>query len=88
MIFDIKQDLRRKARFVVGGHVIDSLQHNTYSLTVKDILVRLLVLAAVKSGLSIMTGDIGNAFCTAPCAEKNGPLLETNLEREVVQWWY
>eukprot|EP00957_Ditylum_brightwellii_P076968 5849536-Ditylum_brightwellii.AAC.1 len=33
MIFDIKQDLCRKARFVVSGHVIDSSQHNTYSLT-------------------------------------------------------
>eukprot|EP00957_Ditylum_brightwellii_P194115 14783052-Ditylum_brightwellii.AAC.1 len=32
-IFDIKQDLHRKARFVGGGHVIDSLQHNTYSST-------------------------------------------------------
>eukprot|EP00957_Ditylum_brightwellii_P074077 5628884-Ditylum_brightwellii.AAC.1 len=33
MIFDIKQDLRRRARFIAGGHIIDSLQHNTYSLT-------------------------------------------------------
>jgi hypothetical protein len=88
MIFDIKQDLRRKARFVVGGHIIDSLQHNTYSSTVKDISVRLLMLAAVKNGLSTMTGDIGNAFCTSPCAEKYGPLLETNLEREEAQWWH
>eukprot|EP00957_Ditylum_brightwellii_P157069 11954356-Ditylum_brightwellii.AAC.1 len=29
MIFDIKQDLRRKARFVVDGHVIDSSEHTT-----------------------------------------------------------
>eukprot|EP00957_Ditylum_brightwellii_P106507 8126036-Ditylum_brightwellii.AAC.1 len=33
MMFNIKQDLCRKARFVIGVHIIDSLQHNTYSLT-------------------------------------------------------
>ena len=70
MIFDIKHDLRRKARFVVGGHVIDSSEHMTYSSTIKDISVKLMMLIAVKFGLGMMSGDIGNAFCTAPCAEK------------------
>ena len=70
MIFDIKHDLRRKARFVVGGHVIDSSEHTTYSSTIKDISVRLMMLVAAKYGLGMISGDIGNAFCTAPCAEK------------------
>eukprot|EP00957_Ditylum_brightwellii_P066651 5058100-Ditylum_brightwellii.AAC.1 len=38
MILDIKHDLRRKARFVVGGHMIDSSNHTIYSSTVLDIL--------------------------------------------------
>lgn len=71
MIFDIKrEDLRYKARLVIGGHVIDSSSHNTYSSTVQDISVRLLQLVALQNQLHIMTGDISNAFCTAPVAEK------------------
>jgi len=71
MIFDIKQqDMRYKARLVVGGHVIDSTRYNTYSSVVENLSVRLVFLVASHQGLSIMTGDIGNAFPTAPCAEK------------------
>ena len=71
MIFDIKrEDLQYKACLVVGGHVIDSSKHNTYSSTVQDVSIRLLQLIAVRNELSIMTGDICNAFCTAPVAEK------------------
>lgn len=71
MIFDIKQqDLRRKARLVVGGHVIDSSEHQTFSSTIQDISVRIMMIIAVQNALSFMTADIGNAFCTAPCAEK------------------
>jgi len=71
MIFDIKrEDLRYKARLVVGRHVIDSSKHNTYSSTIQDVSIRLLQLIAVRNELSIMTGDISNAFCTAPVAEK------------------
>eukprot|EP00957_Ditylum_brightwellii_P037441 2832252-Ditylum_brightwellii.AAC.1 len=34
MIFGIKHDLWHKAHFVVGGYVIDSSMHRTYSSTV------------------------------------------------------
>ena len=71
MIFDVKQqDLRHKARLVVGGHVIDSSNHTTYSSVIENLSVRLLLLAATHQSLDVMTGDIGNAFPTAPCAEK------------------
>jgi len=70
MIFDIKQDLRHKARLVVGGHMIDSSGHNTYSSTISDLSVRLLLTVLIQNGLDMMVGDIGNAFPTAPCAEK------------------
>ncbi len=73
MIFDIKQeDLRYKARFVVGGHVVDSSNHTMYSSTISDISVRLLMLVATQHKLQLMVGDVGNAFPTAPCAEKCG----------------
>eukprot|EP00957_Ditylum_brightwellii_P208693 15358546-Ditylum_brightwellii.AAC.1 len=70
MIFNVKHDLRRKTRFVVGGHVIDSTGHMTYSSTIKDLSVRLMLLIAMKHDLGFMAGNIGNVFCTAPCAEK------------------
>jgi hypothetical protein len=71
MIFDIKQqDMQYKARLVVGGHVIDSLDYTPCSLVIESISVHLLFLAAQHQGLGIMTGYIGSAFATAPCAEK------------------
>jgi hypothetical protein len=65
-----EQDVQYKLCLVVGEHVIDSSEHTTYSLVIENISVRLLFLAAQHQGLGIMTGDIGNAFPTAPCAEK------------------
>jgi hypothetical protein len=37
---------------------------------IENISVQLLFLAATHQSLAIMTGDIGTAFPTAPCAEK------------------
>ena len=71
MIYEVKQqDLRRKARLVIGGHVVDSSMHTVYSSTIQSISVRLLMLVAAKTGLNIMAADIANAYVTAPCWEK------------------
>ena len=71
IIFDIKQqDLRHKARFVVGRHMLDSSMYNTYLSTIQGISIRLLFLIAMDNNLNIMTGDVNNAFPTAPCSEK------------------
>jgi Reverse transcriptase (RNA-dependent DNA polymerase) len=71
MIYDVKQeDLRHKARFVVGGHMVDSTSHITYSSTIQDITIQLLMIFSIKNQLNLMVGDVGNAFPTAPCAEK------------------
>ena len=55
---------------MVGGHVVDSTEHTTYSSTIKDISVRLIILIAAKNGLGIMSGYIVNAICMSPCSEK------------------
>ena len=52
-----------------GGIVVDSTEHNTYSYTIKYVFVRIILFVALKNGLGLMAGDIGNTFCTAPCAE-------------------
>ena len=71
MIYDVKQaDLRHKARLVVGGHVVDSSHLIKYSSTVQDISVRLMMLLVAANNLNFLAGDIGNAFPTAPCAER------------------
>ena len=71
MIYDIKQqDLRHKARLVMGGNVIDSSQHTTYSSTIQNLSVRLLMIISIQNNLDLMAADIGNAFPTAPCAKK------------------
>jgi hypothetical protein len=85
MIFDIKQqDLQHKARLVYGGHVIDSSGHVTYSSNIRDISVRLLMIVATQNHLDMrMVGDIGNAFPTAPCAEKIYPNLGTKRDQRL-----
>eukprot|EP00957_Ditylum_brightwellii_P099964 7617776-Ditylum_brightwellii.AAC.1 len=70
MIFGIKHDLRHKACFVVGGHVIDSSNHTTYSSTVRNLSIKLMLLIAMSNNLGMMDGDIDNDFCNAPCSEK------------------
>ena len=35
MIFDVKQDLKRKARLVIGGHMVDSSGHEVYDSVMK-----------------------------------------------------
>ena len=52
-----------------SGHVVHSMDHIIYSSTIKDMSVRLMLFIAVKNGLGLMVGDIGNALFTAPCAE-------------------
>ena len=54
---------------MVSGHVVNFTEHTTYSSTIKDVSGRLMLLIAVNNGLGLMAGDIGNALCTAPCAE-------------------
>ncbi|KAI2506167.1 hypothetical protein MHU86_8302 [Fragilaria crotonensis] len=70
MIFEVKQDGRRKARLVAGGHMVDPMGINSRSTVVKGISVRLLDLIAHRDNLPILCGDIGNAFITANCLEK------------------
>ena len=66
MIFDIKQQyLIQKSRLVVRVNLVDSSEHTTYSLTIKDIYVRLILMIAVKNRLGLMSGDIGNYFFKA-----------------------
>ncbi len=70
MIFDIKMDFTRKARFVAGGHVTDPTTSTTYSSVVARDSIRLAYLIAALNDLDILSADIGNAYLNAPTREK------------------
>ena len=70
MIFEVKRDLRRKARLVIGGHVTDATGYDTYASTIRTENVRLLVYLIVRGPLSVLVVDIGNAYLNALTPEK------------------
>ena len=68
---NVEQDLRHKCALVAVGHLIDALDHDIYSTTVKSISVKLLQVIVHKANLEIMCGDIGNAYVNAYTNEKS-----------------
>ena len=50
---------------MAGGHLIDALDHDIYSTTVKSISVKLLQVIVHKANLEIMCGNIGNVYVNA-----------------------
>lgn len=70
MIFDIKCDFTRKARFVVGGHWTDAPYSITYSSVVIRDSVHIRFLLAALNDLNILAADVGNAYLQAPAKEK------------------
>ena len=71
MIFDVKmEDFRRKARMVAGGHMTDVPAEVTYASVVSRETIRVALTLAALNGLEVKTGDILNAYITAPTKEK------------------
>jgi hypothetical protein len=70
IIFDVKMDFTRKARFVAGGHVTDPPSSLTYSSVVSRDSVRLAFLIAALNDPDVLVADVGNAYLNAPTQEK------------------
>ena len=70
LVFDVKMDFTRKARFVANGSTTETPASITYSSVVSRDSVRLAFLIAALNDLDIMSCDIGNAYLNAPCREK------------------
>ena len=51
MVFDVKKDLTRKARLVAGGHLVDIMNIQVFSSTVKSIIIQLLHVISHKDNL-------------------------------------
>jgi hypothetical protein len=70
MIFDVKCDLTRKARFVAGGHWTQPATQITYSSVVTRESIRIAFLVAALNDLEILSANIGNAYLQAPARER------------------
>jgi hypothetical protein len=70
IIFDVKMDFTRKARFVAGGHTTTAPSSLTYSSVVSRDSICLAFLIAALNDLDIMSCDLENAYLNAPCQEK------------------
>jgi hypothetical protein len=71
MIFDIKMDFTRKARFVAGGHLTDPPKESVYSSVVSRESVRLFFLIAALNELEVLSCDVACAYINASTKEKN-----------------
>jgi hypothetical protein len=70
MIFDVKCDLTRKARFVAGEHWTQAASQLTYSSVVTRESIRIAFLIAALNELDILVADVGNAYLQATAREK------------------
>jgi Reverse transcriptase (RNA-dependent DNA polymerase) len=70
IVFDIKIDFTRKARFVAGGHVTNPPSTQTYASVVSRESVRIALLIASLNDMEVMTADVQGAYLNAPCHER------------------
>ena len=70
IIFDVKMDFTRKARFVAGGHMTEAPTSITYSSIVSRDSIKIAFLLAALNDIDVMACDISNAYLNAPCKEK------------------
>jgi hypothetical protein len=88
MIFNVKMDFTREARFVAGGHMTDPPSDITYLSVVSQDSVRIAFLLAALKKVDILAMDIGNAYLNASPREKvyttAGPEFGAELEGKPV----
>jgi hypothetical protein len=70
IIYDVKFDLTRKARYVGGGHRTQVPASMTYLSVVSRDSVRIMFLVAALNELDIKMCDIGNAYLNAETRER------------------
>jgi len=70
IIWDVKMDFTRKARYVAGGHWSDPTKAMTYLSIVSRESVQIALLIAGLNELEVQLTDIGNEYLTAPTTEK------------------
>ena len=71
LIFDVKMDFTRKARWVKDGHKTPDAITPSYAGVVSRDSIRIALVYAKVLGLDICGGDIRNAYLQAPSSEKH-----------------
>jgi Reverse transcriptase (RNA-dependent DNA polymerase) len=69
MIFDIKPDLTRKARFVAGGHMTDPPSESVYSSVITRDSIRIALMHVALNDLRVLIRDIQGAYLYAKTEE-------------------
>ncbi len=70
MVFDIKGDLTRKARYVADGSKTDPPKESVYSSVVSRDSVRLAFLIAALNSLEVLSADVQNAYINSKTKER------------------
>lgn len=71
LVFDVKMDFTRKARWVLDGHKTDDPVGSTYAGVVSRESVRIAFTYAALNGVAICAADIRNAYLQAPSSQKH-----------------
>jgi hypothetical protein len=71
LIWDLKMDFRRKARWVLNGHKTPNPIGSTYAGVVSRDSVRIAFTYAALNGVDVCAADIKNAYLQAPSSCKN-----------------
>ena len=71
IVFDVKMDLTRQARWVLDGHKTQSIQGSTYAGVVSRESARTALTYAALNGLDVCAADIQNAYLQAPSYQKD-----------------
>jgi hypothetical protein len=71
IIYDVKMDFTRKARWVLDGHKTENPIGSTYAGVVSRESVRIALTYAALNDLDVMAADIRNAYLQAPSSQKD-----------------
>ena len=82
LVFDVKMDFTRKARWVKDGHKHPDPESSSYAGVVSRESIRIMLTWAALHEVDIMAADIRNAYLQAPTSEKHYVIcgLEFGLE--------
>jgi hypothetical protein len=71
LVFDVKMDFTRKARWVKDGHRTPTPTESTYAGVVSQESVRIALTYAALNGIDVQAADIKNAYLQTPSSEKH-----------------
>ena len=71
LVFDVKMDFTRKARWVKDGHKTPDPEQPTFAGVVSRESIRIALTYAGLNNIQVMAADIKNAYLQAPSSEKH-----------------